>query len=41
MENMKRAWQNFATQMDHYRASSPEISGQAIECHKELTIIMR
>ncbi len=36
---MKRAWQNFATQlvphfnreMDHYGASSPEISGQAIE----------
>jgi hypothetical protein len=31
---MKRAWQIFVTQLDHYKASSPEISGQAIEYHK-------
>jgi len=31
---MKRAWQNFATQMDHYKVSS-------IEYRWKLTIIMR
>jgi hypothetical protein len=40
---MKRAWQNFATQMDHYKVSSlSDCASQAgIEYRWKLTIIMR
>jgi hypothetical protein len=38
---MKRAMIIIFTQLNHNMASSPEISGQAIEYLKELTIVMR
>jgi hypothetical protein len=38
---MKRAMMIMSAQLNHNMASSPEISGQAIEYLKELTIVMR